>query len=148
MEASERIADDEVILRRIPPSTLGMASTKELPNGDHRATSVRLSTKPDEQGLSCTRLKLTSPQQLLAQLEHDGIAQDGWFVCRMTVSDVRSLALEVIPFPTERDPGHCEIRSLDSLAYPNTRNSKLAKKTRILTADEVATIRAGDALDR
>lgn len=98
----------------------------------------------------CTRLRQTSPKALLADLQNDRIDDPtGWFVCRMFVRDVRSLGLEVIHKPTDRDPGHCEIvgkGESQTLAFPNKQSQRLAKTTRILTADEVATLKAGDVL--
>src|SRR2546430_275631 len=110
MNAVEPIADDEVILRRVPPSTSNVVSTKLCPQtGGLRATSIRMSTLPGEEGLSCTRLRQTSPQGLLADLLNDSVDPTGWHVCRVFVSEVRALGLEVIHKPTDRDPGHCEI---------------------------------------
>lgn len=144
MASEEPIGDDEVILRRIPPSRLGMDSTKPLPNG-RRATSLHLATKPGEVGLSCSRLRQTSPRELLAELVGADIDPTGWMVCRIWVRDVRQLKLEVIHKPTARDNGHCEILGASGmLAFPNNQNSRLAKETRILTDDEVATLNAGD----
>ena len=149
MNAAEPIADAETILRRIPPSTPTMSSATARPEGGLRAASIRLSTKDGEVGLSCTRLLQTSPQSLLADLLNDSIDPAGWLVCRIFVRDVRSLGLEVIHKPTDRDPGHSEILGRDkgqTLAFPNTKNQRLAKKTRILTPEEVATLKAGDSL--
>lgn len=149
MTTVEPIGDDEVILRRIPPSEvrpgLKMDSSVLRPKGGYRATSVRLSTKPGEAGLSCTRLRRTSPQEQLAELTKDGIDPAGWMVCRILVRDVRRLGLDVVHKPTERDPGHCEILGPGgTMDFPNSKSSKLAKETRILTGEEVATLKAGD----
>ena len=147
MSPAEPIGNDEVILRRIPPTTIGMDSTKQLPNGRLRATSVRLSTRDGEHGLSCTRLIQTSPQELLNGLVAESIDPTGWLVCRLLVSEVRQLGLEVIHKPTLKDTGHCEILGADGvLQYPNSHNSKLAKKSLILTNEEVSTLKAGDRL--
>lgn len=150
MDAAELIGDDEVILRRVPPSTPDVVSTKACPpTGRLRATSIRMSTFPGEEGLSCTRLRQTSPQELLADLRNDLVDPTGWYVCRMFVSEVRSLGLEVIHKPTDRDPGHCEILGKSqstTLAFPNNKSQSLAKRTRILTASEVVTLKAGDML--
>jgi hypothetical protein len=152
MAAVEPIGDDEVILRRIPPSELQpglkMDSTSPRPQGGLRANSVRLRTKDGETGLSCTCMRLTSPRVHLDDLIHDDIDPTGWMVCRICVRDVRRLGLEVIHKPTERDPGHCEIVGKSeqgaTLNYPNIKSSKLAKETRILTDEEVAKLKAGD----
>lgn len=148
---AEPIDDDEVILRRIPPSKLGpgvaMESTALRAEGGLRATSVRLSTRQGEHGLSCTRLRQTSPRALLDELIQEAIDPAGWMVCRIRVRDVRLLGLEVAHKPTNRDPGHCEVVGPGGgLSFPNNRSSKLAKLTRILTEDEVASLKAGDLL--
>ena len=131
MNAAEPIADDEIILRRIPPSTLDVISTKPCSQtGGFRATSIRMSTLPGEQGLSCTRLSQTSPQKLVLDLLNDSVDPTGWHVCRVFVREVRSLGLEVIHKPTDRDPGHCEILGKDqrnTLSFPNNKSQKLVK---------------------
>ena len=65
-------------------------------------------------------------------------------VCRIRVSDVRDFRLDVIHLPTERDAGHCEIRETPTQSFSDGIWSKLAKRTRILTAEEVETLQAGD----
>lgn len=151
MTVAEPIADDEVILRRIPPSKLDHDSTSPRVGGGLRAASFRMATdeRKGEEGLSCTRLLQTSPQMLLADLLSDSIDPTGWDVCRLFVRDVRALGLDVIHKPTDRDRGHCEIVGKDqnkALAFPNTKSQKLAKRTRILTAEEVAALKAGDTM--
>lgn len=136
----ERIDDTEVLLRRIPLSTNKMASTCPRSDGIFRAISARMSTRPEEDHLSCSRLRFTSPRHLLDDLWNDGIEPEGWYVCRFLVSDVRELGLNIAFTPTDRDPGHCSITGEDGLAYPNNKAQKLAKRTRILTEDEIANL--------
>lgn len=145
----EPIDDDEIIIRRIPPATSTpsgrIESTYPRLEGGLRATSARLSTKPGEFGLSCSRLRQTSPRALLDDLWHDAIDPSGWKVCRLRVRDVRALGLEIIHKPTERDPGHSEIVAEGGVfEYPNNKSQKLAKKTRVLTDEEVVSWKAGD----
>ncbi len=147
MDGSEPVEDDEVILRRIPPSTRDLASTTARPDGRLRATSVRLSRRDDEAGLSCSRLVLTSPTDLLNQLHEQEIDPAGWLVCRIFVKDVRDLGLDVMPKPMENDPGHCEIYAADFKPFPNKKAAKLAKKTRILMDEEVNRLKAGDKIE-
>lgn len=139
------VGSDEIILRRIPPDT-DVVSTQGNPDGTLRATSSRLKLRPGEQGLSCTRLCLTSPLQLLQQLTFDGIEPEGWMVCRLFVSEVNELGLQVLALPTDRDPGHCEIRPTAAQPYTGGMASKLAKKTRILTQQEVEGSKSGDRI--
>ena len=145
MSYPEEIGNKEIILRRIPPSGK-IESTQVRPEGGLRAVSFHLQIKKGETGLSCSRLLLTSPRELLEQLKCYGIPKEGWMVCRMFASDIRDLSLEIVYCKTDQDPGHCEIRSTPNHPYPKTIRSKLAKKTRILTEDEVDGLQAGDEL--
>lgn len=147
MDGTERVGDDEVILRRIPPSRPGIATTKKRPEGGFRATSMTLSTEEEEQGLSCSRLAITAPKGLLNQLTTQGIDQTDWTVCRIFVRDVRAIGLDVVPRPVDTDLGHCEIVDGDQKPFPNAKKSKLALQTRILTDEEVEQINAGDVID-
>lgn len=133
----QSIEDSEVLLRRVPPSSDAFRTICERADNGFRATSVVMSTGKDEQDLSCSRLRLTSPRQLLDHLREDGIEPEGWHVCYFLASDVRALGMEIDFTPTTRDPGHCSITGPGGLAYPNSKAQKLARRTRILTADEV-----------
>ncbi|MCZ6664533.1 MAG: hypothetical protein O7B81_04435, partial [Gammaproteobacteria bacterium] len=62
--------------------------------------------------------------------------RDG-IVCRFLVSDVKELGLEIAFTPNDRDPGHCSITDKNGLTYPNNKAQKLARRTRILTDDEI-----------
>jgi len=135
----EHIGDDEVLLRRIPPSRETQDSICRKNDGTYRAASWRMQTESAEDYLSCSLLCKTTPRQLLDVLMHDNHDPTGWKVCRFKAKDVRDIGLEVKHTPTERDPGHCSIMSADGSRYPkNKRTSqKLAKRTRILTEDEI-----------
>lgn len=145
MKYPEEIGDKEIILRRIPPSG-NIESTQVRPEGGLRAVSIHLQIKKDETGLSCSRLLITSPKELLDQLEFSGIPKQAWMVCRIFASDIYDLGLDVVYCKTELDLGHCEIRPTPNQSYSKTIRSKLAKKTRILTEDEVDSLQAGDEL--
>ncbi len=67
-------------------------------------------------------------------------------VCRLFVSEVRELGLQVLALPTDRNPGHCEIRGTTARPYTGGMASKLAKKTRILTHQEVEGSKSGDRI--
>ena len=132
------ILGDEILLRRIPPSSAGNVTISERPDGGCRATSWAMKTKPSEDALSCSRLKLTSPNQLLDMLLSQGKDSSEWHVCEFKVSDVLELGLEIAFTPTEIDPGHCSITAQNGSPYPNgTKAQKLAKRTRILTQEEI-----------
>ncbi len=138
------VGSDEIILRRIPPPPEN--AIQILPDGGYRATSFRLRLRDGELGLSCSRLALTSPRALLDQLRLQGTSVDGWMVCRLLVADVRSLGLEVQHIPLTNDHGHCEIRPISPSTLDKNLTSKLAKKTRILTPEEIESVQAGDTI--
>lgn len=139
----QKITDDKIILRRIPnqPDCL-----KHRPGIGVTATSFAIKNLPGKKGSPWRRLVQTSPRMLLDQLQLDGISPEGWMVCKIRVSDVRDFRLDVIHLPTQRDAGHCEIRETLTQSFSDGIWSKLAKKTRILTAEEVETLQAGDQL--
>lgn len=147
MDGTEPIGDDEVLLRRIPPPTLNLASAVPRTEGGLRATSARLTIRDDEHGLSCSRLALTSPQTLLDSLLLQHIDPAGWMVCRVFAKDIRQLGLEIVPMPESWDPGHCQIVDGDLGNYPNKKATKLAKKTRILASEEIQRILAEDTIE-
>ncbi len=130
----EEIDDGELILHRIP-SPLS-ENTKPIEGGGSRPISQRMQLlKPEDSGLSCSRLKQTSPRQLLNQLYAMAKDPAGWGVCVLKVSSVRALGLDVVHKPEGADPGHCEIQGTFSRKTPR----KLAKISRMLTEDEVET---------
>ena len=135
--AREQINDAEVLLRRVPPTSDSFQTVCDRGDGPSRAVSAAMSTRSDEEHLSCSRRRLTSPRQLLDDLRHDGIDPVGWHVCAFLVSDVRALGLEVVFTPTDRDRGHCSITDKNGLAFPNKKSQKLARRTRILAEGEI-----------
>lgn len=141
---SEEISNDEFIIRRIPPSKpeiqLDYVTTKD---GDRkRATSIALALRAGEIGLSCSRLKETSPKQLLAQV---GVSTlDGWTVAIWKISELPiGLKVEITPsVPPDLDPGHCEIRPIDT--YTRKIQSNLAKSSTILSVEDIESLKPGD----
>ena len=113
-------------------------------DGLWRATSAALHRREGEIGLSCSRLAVTSPKQLLAQI--NASVHDGWEVCIWKVSDIpEGLSVVITPSsPPELDPGHCEIRSQN---FTDRLRSKLAKASVVLTHAQVESMRAGDSAD-
>lgn len=135
--AGTQLDGSEVLLRRIPPET-SARTTADLPDGGRRAASYQMSTQGNEEHLSCSRLCITTPRQLLDILRNYGKdPADGWLVCRFTVADVVELGLDIQFTPTNEDPGHCSITAAGGLAYPRNAGKRLAKRTRILTPDEI-----------
>lgn len=143
MADSRPIADEEVILKRVRAND--PHCIREY-RGGYRATSFAIRIPPGQEGSSCSRLQLTSPRTLLSLATLHGGSPDDYLVCRMRVTDVRALNLEVLALPTDEDPGHCEIRKTVDRYLPASVWSRLAKTTRILTAAEVASTEAGDEL--
>jgi len=143
MAESRQIADEEVILKRVRANDPHGIQ----PYGDgYRATSYAIRTPPGQEGSSCSRLQLMSPRTLLSLVTLQGGSPDDYLVCRIRVTDVRALNLEVLGIPTKDDPGHCEIRETVDQGFSASVWSKLAKTTRILTAAEIASLEAGDEL--
>jgi len=135
----DRIGDDEVLLRRIPPSTEEVQTVTERVDSTLRATTWAMLTRRDETELSCSLLRITPPRKLLSELTHQGIDLTGWHVCRFLAFDVRAAGLEVEQTPTDRDPGHCSIFDIngESAGYPKKKARKLARRTHILTDEEI-----------
>jgi len=138
--SEDHIDDDEVLLRRIPPTSDDFKTVMETIDGGLRATSGSMSTRRNETELSCSLLRLTTPKRLLENLDFHSIESSSWMVCRFLASDVRAVQLEVKHTPTEDDPGHCSITSESGLDFPKNSGKKLAKKTRILSQEEIAAL--------
>lgn len=140
----EEVPPIEFIIRRIPPSqpeaSLDFVVSKN--NGRFRATSGSLGVRSGKLGLSCSRLKVTSPKMLLAQLSNCNPA--GWSVAIWKVSSIPAgLVVVVTPSdPPELDLGHCEIRGKP--IYSRALQSKLAKSSTILTETEIDSLQPGD----
>jgi hypothetical protein len=97
---TDPIADDEVLIRRVPP---GEAWQKPGPV----PTSVNVELRPGETGLSASRAALTTPIAILAQI--GASREQGWLVIQAKVGDLRAFGLHVVSKPTDLDPGHVEI---------------------------------------
>jgi hypothetical protein len=140
----ELVSKEEYIIRRVPPSSDKMIYSKvkaDSPNARKRATSAALFRRQGELGLSCSRLSITSPIQLLSQVNLSFL--DGWEVSVWRVGDLpEGLSVVITPSdPPELDRGHCEIRSPD---FSKRLLSKLAYASTILTLDQLVNIKAGD----
>lgn len=98
-------------------------------------------------GPSWSRSSVTSPAQLRELAKETGADPEDYTVCYVTVAAVRSLGLDVVASPTNSDPGHCHISETDDQKFAAKVWSKLAKTTRILTDDQISTLRVGDSVD-
>lgn len=140
----EEIRNDEFIIRRIPPSKPDLQLDYVTNKDEHRkrATSAAVALRPGERGLSCSRLQITSPKQLLAQVGVSIAA--GWNVAVWKISELpKGLNVVLTPSePAEMDPGHCEIRPIGD--YTRAIQSKLAKASTILFTEEIESMKAGD----
>ena len=139
---NDRIGDDEVLLRRIQPSTDEVQTMTKCADSTLRATTPAMSPRRGEAELSCSLRRVTSPRKLLSELNHQGIDPTGWHVCSFLASDVRAAGLEVKQTPTDRDPGHCSIFDIngDGAGYPKKNARKLARETHVLTDEEIDTL--------
>lgn len=133
----ESIDDEQIILRRVPPTQSFLATCADRKGGGLRATSIAMATARDEDFLSCSLLSHTTPKQLLDQLQESGKDNNGWMVCMFLAKDVREAGFEIFYDPTSTDPGHCSISGEGGIAIPNKKLQKLAKRTRILTDEEI-----------
>jgi len=93
-----RIADDTVVLRRIPPHN----STSPLPEGDFRPNSDNF--KDDEDGELCVDLKLDDEQPARTLEGHDGFG-----LIALTVEEIRSVGLDVEQRKLDENPAHAII---------------------------------------
>lgn len=141
MADSLEISDDEILLRRIPPTC-----AKDRGDGYCRPNSDRLLPPPDHEGASCNCLLLVSPRDLLDALRAQHKDPCGWMVAAIPVRDVKKLGLRVVATPGDL-PGHCEIRPPAGTPVKRGPFTRLAKKSRILTDDEISSLKAGDTVD-
>ena len=103
------IADDEILLRRIPPGTNWLEPPDRI-----TSKNFKLDRRRGELGISVYRQAVVGPQELLAR---PGVSP-GTVVYRATAGEVRALSnaagvhlkLDVIPVNDDDDPGHAEIR--------------------------------------
>jgi hypothetical protein len=145
------IAPGEVLLRRVPPCTDKVVRRKIDDQGVLRPASSATSTRENEEYLSCSRLQITSPRQLLEQLDDS----TGWGVCCFRARDVQTLSdgggghLTLRHEPEENDPGHAGIYSAGFRPYPQAKSpaKHLAKVARMLTDDELQRLRPGESVE-
>jgi hypothetical protein len=112
-----KIADDEVLYRRIPPSQAWF----EPPD---RATTANFKLRPGEDGLSVYRKSIVSASDVLNK---PGTVPGSGLV-EATAEQIRAaedangnqLHLDVVPVNDEHDPGHAEIRGSALLQHKNS----------------------------
>ena len=116
MSGRHTIADDEIVLLRVP---VGLRWMAEGP----RVTSANFDPKPEETGKSVSCRPVADADELL-QLARDPL---GFRVVSLAVSEVRRLGLDVVPDPTPEDPCHAEIRPAAQLRSSRALRKKLAR---------------------
>jgi hypothetical protein len=109
MPVPNEIADDEMILRRIP---------QRVPEAKARHFKLR----EGETGLSCNRKIQMQPEDMLK-----GEVPKGSWVAESVVNSIRNLGLQVEIDEVEDSPGHCEIRSEASSLEEIDVRDRLAK---------------------
>ncbi len=138
----EILPDTAVIMRRITSDDPDC--TKKIPAFPSRlrTTSFAIRVRGDEEGPSYSWIRITSPSDFIQKgaiefkLDASRIG-----VAVLRVSDVRKLKLDVIHCPESSDQGHCEIRP-GGKPFDDKVWSRLAKKTLVLTKDEVNSFRS------
>ena len=139
-QPTQEILSDDILIRRVPPSSDSFATVAPTGTGRLRAASQMMSVRDNEDALSCSLLRLTSPIQLLENLRSQHIDPTGWQVCAFLVHDVHSLEFEVEFSPiTGSDIGHCGIRTplQGGPKFQNAKAKRLAKLTIILNEEEI-----------
>ena len=166
MESVPPIEEDEILLRRVPPSTPTMRLVELRSDGTERVASVIMTPRKDrltgacEEALSCSRLRLISPMQLLENLKvgKPPIDPTGWRICYFRVADIRKVedgprgCLEVRADPRTAPPidlGHCGIYGADGQPCPSGKSTtrRMAEVTKLLTLEQVSRIQAGGRID-
>jgi hypothetical protein len=107
--AEDRLADEEVVFRRIPPTTPWFEPPDRI-----STANFKLNVRENELGLSVYRQAVVSAAEVLAK--PDAIADS--LVVRCTIGQIRglkngkgeSLQLNVIRVDDDQNPGHAEIR--------------------------------------
>ena len=135
------ITDDDILIRRIPPSKESFQTVVQGANGRQRAVSSVMTVRDQESDLSCSLLRITSPQLLLDHLRAQQKDPAGWLVCAFRVCDLKAIGFTVEPSPIpDGDLGHCSVRNPESNGgptFPSAMAKKLSKITVVLNDDEV-----------
>lgn len=140
MPSPDEIDPNELIIRRVLPSDENTRRI-EFVEGQERLTSPTMQPRANEDYLSFSRVKLTSPVELInlarAHLSEDRLT--GVSVWGLTVAEVMQIEdgsdghLCVLPQPTPEDPGHCGVFSEGGKPYPPNKkkvNKNLARAAR------------------
>lgn len=101
------VGDDEIILRHIPAGTTWQGSPRKL-----KVTSSNFLLRHDrgEKGVSVTRWRITTPEELLSQV----CSTEDSRVAFARAADIRALGFRVEPKEKKDDPGYAWIESGES----------------------------------
>ena len=139
-QPTQEISSDDILIRRVPPTSDSNVSIVPTKSGRFRPVSGRMTVRRDEEALSCSLLRITSPTQLLAYLYDENKDPTGWHVCAFRVRDVHSVGFEVEFTPIHGgDIGHCGIRNCGKggPSFPDSKAKKLAERPIVLNMDEI-----------
>lgn len=121
--AGDQIADDEVLLRRIPGS--------QMPNGlltKRSPTWFKPHPERDISGISLFREAVHQPGDIRPT------SGKPFYIARLTAKQIRSLGLEVVARPTNEHRGHAEIPALCSETRGDDRTEEASKRLANLAA--------------
>lgn len=117
----EAVADDEILLRRIP----GRIDYFD-PALIHPVTP--LAFKPNEKdqgGLSLFRERFATPQEIVANSRGNI-----YYFARLRAGDLRKHGMEVLPDPTDASPGHAVI---GNLTHANRKSKESRERMMLLS---------------
>jgi hypothetical protein len=107
----EPIADDELLFRRVPASTMWYDPvTRTL-----KPEAFGPSRERDSTGISFSRQKYKS-----AEIAARGRPGKTYYVAVLRAGDIRRLGIDVEPRPEPDDPGHAELPQLNAGNYKET----------------------------
>ena len=133
MQGRDPVQADEILLHRVPPWP---NQTKQTDEGI-RPTGFAFQPRKGDPAVSFSRLGLTSPRELLDQLTEHQADRDEWMVAAVRAGDVQAIGFAIDPKPEPSDEGHCHVRVPADAKLGKKCWSKLAARSRLLTADEI-----------
>lgn len=116
LDATDPIADDEILYRRVPESQMAQTEEDGLPN--EPSAQGFSPGKNDTDGLSLCRGSYKTIEEAAV-----GRAGKTYYVAVLAAADLRRNGIEVVPTPRPDDPGHASIPALN----PNDRKTNKVK---------------------
>ena len=109
-EGSERIADDEIVYRRVPANV-----DFYVPASDRPVQWITFKPNPNDLfGISVWRAKFVSVEEAVNAGGHGG---KEYYLIRLKVADLRRLGAELVATPEEGGHGHAAITTLSRDRY-------------------------------